>query len=679
MRRPPQLARIRRRIERLRAEVARHDRLYYGLDRPEISDAEYDRLFAELKQLETDCPQFLTRDSPTQRVAGRPAGSFPAVRHLGPMLSLDSVTDPDDVRRFDARVAGTAAPARRGYVVEPKFDGVSIEVVYRRGRLLRASTRGDGERGEDITGNVRTIRGVPLALHGDVPRLVAVRGEVVMLVDEFRRLNASLARAGEPPFANPRNAAAGSLRQLDPRVTAGRPLRVFFYDLLRVDGNAPVRDGRNVLRVLAAWGLPASPQARFCRTLDEAMAYHARMQERRDSLEYEIDGVVLKLNDLEARARLRATGRHPRWAIAFKFPPREEQTAIEEIQVQVGRTGVLTPVAVLAPVGIGGVTVTRATLHNRVEIRRKDLRVGDTVRVVRAGDVIPDIVDRVPLPHARRRPPFRMPSRCPACRAAIVQDGPFDRCPNGLACPAQLARAIAHFGSRDALDIDGLGAETVEALVATGRVRSVADLFALRAPDLARLERFADVSAANLVRSIDRARTTTLARFLYGLGIPGVGIQTARALAAHFGTLDAIRHAKDSAFRPVAGVGPAVTREIVAFFLHAGSRRVIDLCLERGVTLAAPPRITRGPLAGKLVVLTGALAGMTRADAEQRAQARGATVARGVSRRTDLVISGDAPGSKLARARALGVRVIDERQFMELLDGGRVAADARRV
>ncbi|HUL73653.1 MAG TPA: NAD-dependent DNA ligase LigA [Vicinamibacterales bacterium] len=667
---PQGLARARRRLEHLRREIRRHDRLYYELDRPEISDAAYDRLMNELKRLEAQFPALVTPDSPTQRVGGAPVAGFRPIKHLAPMLSLDSVTALADVRRFDARVREDSGRRWSGYVAEPKFDGVSIEVVYRDGRLVRAATRGDGDLGESVTENIRTIRAVPARLRTSrPPRLLSVRGEVIMRLGDFAQLNRSLARQGEPLFANPRNAAAGSIRQLDARVTAGRRLDVFFYDILRMDGGPAIADGWATLRALANWGLHASPLAKRCGTLDAALAYHAAMATRRDELDYEIDGVVLKLNDLAARARLQTTARHPRWALAFKFAPRAATTRIVDIVVQVGRTGALTPVALLNPVEIGGVTVARATLHNPEEIRRKDLRIGDTVRVVRAGDVIPDVVERVTTARQRRRPPFRMPARCPVCRTAVVHDGPIDRCPNGLACPAQLKRAISHFGSRHALDIRGLGPETVEALVSTGRVHSVADLFALRAADVRTLERFGPISAGNLLQAIDRARHTSLWRFLHALGIPGVGAQIARGLAAHFGTLARLRRANEADLRSAPGIGPAAAREIAAFLRRRANRRIIDACLARGLRVEAPSRPRRGPLAGQTIVFTGGLTSMTREDAEERARDLGAQTASSVTSHTSLVVAGRDPGSKLDRARSRGVRVIDEAAFLRLARG----------
>lgn len=658
----------RARIEELRSVIREHDYRYYVLDRPSISDAEYDQLFGELVRLERAHPDLITPDSPTQRVAGSPLQTFPTIEHLAPMLSLESVTDADAVRRFDERVRRIVRNNTLRYVVEPKFDGVSLEVVYREGSLLRASTRGDGERGEGVTENVKTIRSVPLRLHGeDVPRLLAVRGEAMMRIEDFETLNAECERQGQPLFANRRNAAAGSIRQLDPRITAKRCLDIFFYDVLHIEGGPRLADDMTLLRALEGWGLHACPLARVSSSVDEVFRYWQEMAGRRAALPYEIDGIVMKVDDLALRAQLRTTARHPRWALAYKFAAREGETDIEDIVVQVGRTGVLTPVAVLGPVHIGGVTVTRATLHNREEVARKDLRVGDVVRVIRAGDVIPEIVERESAGTTRRHARFVMPARCPECHTPLVREGPFDRCPNGLACPAQLKRTIRHFGSRDALDILGLGPETVDALVSRGLVRSVADLFALTRRDLLKVERFGEVSASNLLHAIDEAKHPPLWRFLNALGIPGVGAQTARDLAAHFGTLERLESANETALTAAPGIGPAVAHDIVEFFRHAFNRRVIESCRHRGVRVMRATEKHGGRLAGKTVVFTGTLASMTREEAEERARASGAQTARSISAETDLVVAGSEPGSKYAKAHALGVRVIDEEQFQQLI------------
>ena len=671
LRRAPRAGRAtaaaRRRAERLRDEIRRHDHLYYVLDRPEIDDAAYDRLFRELVALEEAHPELATPDSPTRRVGGEVLPAFPEVRHVAPLLSLDSVTDPEDVRRFDERLRKDVR-GEIAYTLEPKFDGLSLELVYERGRLARASTRGDGAKGEGVTANVRTIRAVPLRLRTDrrkAPARLAVRGEAILHARDFARLNARLTREGRPLFANPRNAAAGSIRQLDSRVTASRPLRVVCYDILAMTGGPRLRTGGDALAALADWGVPVAAEAAHAASVDEILAYHRDMDARRARLGYEIDGVVIKLDDLATRRRLGVTARHPRWALAFKFAPRAEETVIERIVVQVGRTGALTPVADLRPVSIGGVTVSRATLHNREEIARKDVRAGDTVRVVRAGDVIPDVVARVPT-RGRRGKPFRMPSRCPECGTPVVREGPLDRCPNGLACPAQLKGAIAHFGSRAALDIRGLGQETVEALVASRLVRSVADLFTLSEADLVQLDRFADASARNLVAAIDRARRPELWRFVYALGVPQVGPQTARDLAARFGSLDALMAAREDDLREVVGIGPAVASAVAGFFRRKAVRRIIDWCLCRGVEPRQAAAPGRGPFAGKTVVFTGGLESMTRAEAEARVRAGGGRTGGSVSSKTDLVVAGSDAGSKLDKARTLGVKIVDEKAFRRM-------------
>jgi DNA ligase (NAD+) len=655
--RAPTREELRRRIERLRAEIRHHDHLYYALDRPELSDAEYDRLFDELVRIERAHPELVTADSPTQRVAGEPVAQLPTVRHLAPMLSLESFNHEEDVVERLRRIG----PNTR-LVAEPKFDGTSIECVYECGVLTSASTRGDGVRGEGVLSNVRTIKTVPLRLHGEhIPRRLAVRGEVMMPIPAFRKLYAEAERRGETPFANPRNAAAGSLRQLDAKITARRALDVFFYDVLLIEGGPSLRTHQRALEWLETWGLRTSPENKVIESVDGVLRYHADLAARRDAFPFEIDGIVLKVDDLAARTRRGTTSRHPRWALAYKFPPREAESTIEDIVVQVGRTGALTPVAVLAPIELGGVKVTRATLHNREEIARKDLRVGDRVRVVRAGDVIPEVIARVPKTRTRRGKPFVMPKTCPRCGARTVQDGPFDRCPRGLACPAQLEAAIRHFGSREALDIRGLGTETVRALVGNGLVKSVADLYVLRAEELIRLARFGDVSARNLIDAIERSKRTELFRFLNALGIPGVGVQTARDLAEHFGTLRALLDADVERLRRVPQIGPRTAGPIVRFLRE--NRATIERCLERGVTIARTKK-RGGLLAGKMVVITGTLASMSRDEANERVRENGGRAASSVTAHTDFLVVGERPGTKLGQAEQLGVETIDEREFL---------------
>jgi DNA ligase (NAD+) len=657
---------VRARAEALRARIRHHDHLYYVLDRPQISDAGYDRIFEELRRLERAHPDLVTPDSPTQRVAGQPAAAFPEVRHVARMLSLDAVTEEAYVRRFLERLVRAVPRERGGFVLEPKLDGLSVEVVYEGRGLAHASTRGDGERGEDVTANVKTIRSVPLRLPEAAPRRLAVRGEVVLPRARFAALNRALAREGRPLFANARNAAAGSLRQLDPRVTAGRGLEMFFYDVLLAEGVAAPRTDSEQLAALRAWGLPTVPEARRSTSLDEVLAYRRDLERRRPSLPWEIDGIVVKLDDLRARSEEGATGRHPRWALAFKFAARGSETVVRDVALQVGRTGVVTPVAVLEPVDIGGVTVTRASLHNPSETRRKDVRVGDTVSVVRAGDVIPEIVARTSRPGRRRAAPPGWAGRCPACGTKTVREGPRERCPNGLACPAQLRRTIQHFASREALDIRGLGAKTVGRLVDARLLRRVSDLFTLRERDLLRLDRFATLSARNLAVNIERSRRPELHRFLYALGIPGVGALTARRIAEDLVTLDAVLAAGARRLARVPGVGRQAARAIASFLRAGTTRRAVRECRRRGVEVV-PSRPTReGPLAGQTIVFTGALTSMTRREAEELARRLGGRPAASVGPRTGWVVVGAVPGAKYRRAQALGIRTLDERGFVGL-------------
>jgi DNA ligase (NAD+) len=672
-------AKARARIQRLRDEIRRHDYLYYVLDRPAISDAEYDRLVVQLQRLEGQRPELVTPDSPTQRVAGGIREGFATIRHQAEMRSLESTTDAEALRRFDARMRAAAGKEVQ-YVLEPKFDGLSIEVVYEEGRLLSASTRGDGERGEDVTANVRTIRAVPLRLRDAavaLPRLLAIRGEVLMRKADFAALNRRLRRAGMPLFANPRNAAAGSVRQLDAATTAQRALDVYFYDVLAIRGTPRATHASDLTSRMRAWGLRVSPHHRVARTIDDVFTYYKEVAAARPSLDYEIDGIVVKLDDLAARARLAVTAHHPRWALAYKFPPGIATTTLERIEVRVGRAGVLTPVAVLRPVQIGGVTVTRSTLHNWRELERKELRIGDTVRVVRAGDVIPEVLGRAES-KARGRTAIVPPRRCPACDASVVRDGPRLRCPNSFACRAQLVRAIQHFASRDALDIQGLGPATVEALVSAGLVRSVADLFVLADTDLRKLEHFGAVSAVNLAEAIDAARRVDLVRLVTGLGIPDVGTTTARRLAERFHTLESIETASLDQLAATKGVGRAAAEQIAAFFRTPATRAVLDALTRHGLTVLSMRSRRSGPLAGKTVVFTGALEGMTRDRAERLVQELGGHSARAVSHTTDLVVVGSTPGAKLRRARAAGVPVMTEREFVTLATASRLRGQSGR-
>jgi DNA ligase (NAD+) len=673
-------ARVVRRVEHLREQIRHHDYRYYVLDRPSIRDAAYDALIRELETLEAQYPALITSDSPTQRVAGELREGFRTTTHRAPLLSLESTTDPEAVQQFDRRIRTALGPSLR-YVFEPKFDGLSIEVIYERGQLASASTRGDGQRGEDVTANVRTIRAVPLRLRDapvPIPRLLAVRGEVLMRRADFAALNERLRRAGEPLFANPRNAAAGSVRQLDPRITAERSLNVYFYDVLAIEGGRRADASSDYAEWMRAWGLRISSHRRLGSSASDILAYRERMAMARDSLDVEIDGIVAKVDNLAARDRLGTTAKHPRWAIGVKFEARSATTRIERIEAQVGRTGVLTPIAVLRPVQIGGVTVSRATLHNWSELARKRIRVGDTVEVIRAGDVIPEIVRRVEPFHRLGVVP-RPPAMCPACHARVVQRGPFRLCPNTIGCPAQRVRSIEHFASRDAFDIDGLGPSTIQLLVDHGLVHTVADLFTITDDDLRGLPRFGAVAATRLAAAIGAARRVNLARFLLALGVPGVGMATAGRLAERFCTLAALQRATEAQLAVTPEVGAAAARQIFEFFKRPSSRAVVDALLEHGVTIRphradtvrrAPRRVPQGAraagaLTGQSVVFTGALDTMTRAAAERIVEQHGGRPMRTVTRTTNLVVAGAAPGSKLNRAKALGIPILSERQFLQ--------------
>ena len=672
------------RIVALREAIRNHDYRYHVLDDPEIPDHEYDRLMRELELIEAEHPDLLTPDSPTQRVGAVPSESFAEAMHHVPMLSLANAFDEDEVRAFDRRIRERLSEEEDGgftldYTGEAKIDGVAISLVYEDGKLVRGATRGDGARGEDVTANVRTIRAIPLKLLGPAPpALIEVRGEIFMTRSGFDRMNESQRERGERTYANPRNAAAGALRQLDPGVTASRPLSLYCYGtgLVSDDAVLPYRHG-DMLGTLSDWGLPVSPHTRVLEDVDACLTYHAEIGRRRDSLGHDIDGVVFKLNDLRAREIVGQVSRAPRWAIAYKFPAEEALTSVAGIDVQVGRTGTLTPVARLEPVEVGGVTVTNATLHNQDEIDRKDVRIGDTVWVRRAGDVIPEVIRVVPERRPEGAERFQLPDQCPVCGSEAVRaEGEAAvRCTGGLVCPAQRKQAIRHFASRRALDIEGLGEKLVDQLVERDMVSTVADVFGLGVAELAGLDRMADKSAQNLKEGIDRARDTTLDRFLYALGIRDVGEATAAALAAHFGSLQALRDADEDTLVEVPDVGPVVAASIRRFFDESRNTEVIDtlvgeLSWEETVPVR-PDEQAPSPLAGKTFVLTGALDTMSRDDAKRALQALGAKVTGSVSKRTDFVVAGVNPGSKLDKAQTLGIAVLDDEGLRALLDAGR--------
>ncbi len=671
------------RAAELRAALQRHAHLYYVLDAPEIPDAEYDRLFHELQALEAAHPELLTPDSPTQRVIGKVLDGFVPVRHAVAMLSIRTETDttPAGALAFDARVrrelelADDAPPVE--YACELKFDGLAINLRYEQGVLVQAATRGDGETGEDVTQNIRTIQRIPLRLHGVAPPLLEVRGEVYLRRDDFERLNERQRERGEKTFVNPRNAAAGAVRQLDPAIAAQRPLSFFAYGLGDVQGWAAKPETHSAtLDAIAAFGVPVCADRAVVRGADGLVAFHRTMGERRDALPFDIDGVVYKVNRIALQQRLGFVTREPRWAVAHKYPAQEQMTRLAGIEVQVGRTGKLTPVAKLEPVFVGGTTVSNATLHNLFELRRKGVRVGDQVIVRRAGDVIPEVVGRVAGVRERYVPNFRMPRQCPVCGSQVLREkGGIDhRCTGGLFCPAQRKQAILHFAGRRAMDIEGLGDKLVDQLVDAGIVRTLPELYKLGVAKLAALERMADKSAANLVAALDKRKDTTLARFLYALGIRHVGEATAKDLAKHFGSLDRVMAASVEQLLEVNDVGPVVAQSLRTFFDQPHNREVVEQLRAAGIRWdehdGAAADASALPLAGKTLVLTGTLPTLSRDEAKALIEAAGAKVAGSVSKKTSYVVAGDEAGSKLEKARELGVPVLDEAGLHALLRPG---------
>ena len=667
----------RQRAEELRHAIEHHNWRYYVLDAPEIPDAEYDRLLRELEALEASYPELQTADSPTRRVGAPPLTQFAQVAHGTPMLSLNNAFSDEEVAAFDRRVREGAGLAEIEYAVEPKFDGLAVGLSYEDGRFVQGATRGDGYTGEDVSANLLTLRAIPMRLAGaDAPHRIEVRGEVLMLKKDFDALNASQRARGEKEFVNPRNAAAGSLRQLDSRITASRRLTFFAYGIGAWEGTPLPPTHADVLARLAAWRLPVNPGRRVVKGVSGLLAYYRDMGAARSALPFDIDGVVYKVNDLTLQARLGFVSRAPRFAIAHKFPAQEEMTLVEDIEVQVGRTGALTPVARLKPVFVGGVTVTNATLHNQDEIDRKDVRIGDWVIVRRAGDVIPEVVSIVPSRRPRPTPPrFDILARhpvCPACGSRVVREEgeAVARCTGGLYCPAQRKQALLHFASRRAMDIEGLGEKLVDQLVDLRLVRNPSDLYGLRRDTLAGLERMGQKSADNLIAAIQASKHTTLPRFIFSLGIRNVGEATARDLAKHFGSLDALMNAPIENLMAVPDVGPIVAQAIADFFVEGHNREVISALKNAGVhwpeslPQSSP---SAGSLAGKTCVLTGTLPNMSREEAKAGIEAAGGRVAGSVSKKTDFVVAGADPGSKLTKAQELGVTILDEAALLALL------------
>ena len=667
------LAAARARVEELRGQLAHPNYRYYVLDAPEVTDAEYDRLLRELGELEQQHPTLLTPDSPTQRVGGAPSALFAPVRHSSRLLSLDNAFDAEELAAWAERV-------RKGlgrdttYVCEPKIDGVSLAVTYERGVLTRAATRGDGDVGEDVTPNVRTIRAVPGRLRTDAPPAwLEVRGEVFLRKADFERINEELGAAGKPIFANPRNSTAGMLRQKDPKVTAGRPIQVFFHGLVRIDGKR-FESYSEALGYLRDLGLRTHPESRACATLDEVSAYVADMEQRRHALEHEIDGAVIKVDRIADQNELGATSKFPRWAIAYKFPAEEQTTKLNDIQVSVGRTGAVTPFAVLEPVRVGGVTISMATLHNADEVGRKGVLIGDTVVVRRAGEVIPEVVAPIPSLRTGQERAFVMPTRCPQCDTEIVrpEGEAVARCPNKL-CPAQVLGRIVHFASRGAMDIEHLGGRTATELLERGLVEDPGDIFSLDAAKIGQLPGFKDKSISNLLAAIAAAKDRPIDRLLYGFGIRHVGASAARALADAFSSIDRVAAASVEEIAGAQGVGTVIATAVREFFDRDEARALLEKLRRAGVRLEETREKVSGPLTGKTFVITGTLAAMSREVAKERIEALGGKVTNSLSGATSYLVVGESPGSKLDKAAKLGVATLDEPAFLALLETGNAA------
>ncbi|GAB4304104.1 MAG: NAD-dependent DNA ligase LigA [Desulfuromonadia bacterium] len=661
---------LRARHHWLSREIQRHDRLYYEEDAPEISDAEYDRLFREMLEIERRFPD-LAEGSPSRRIGGRASERFEPFRHPVPMLSLENAQTEGDIREFDLRIRrelGLSASAVVAYVCEPKMDGVAVELIYEKGMLVRGSTRGDGEVGEDVTRNIRTVGDIPLLLAGDYPTLLNVRGEVYLPLESFRRLNRERDEAGDPPFANPRNAAAGSLRQLDPSITASRPLSFFCYGLGGVDG-VEIDSQSEFLARASRWGLPVNPLSRRVSSVEEIGRLYRDLESRRDDLPYEIDGMVVKVDDFSLQRELGEKSRSPRWGIAWKFPPRQAVTRVREIIPQVGRTGVITPTAILDPVKLSGVTVSRSTLHNWEEVERKGVRVGDWVVVERAGDVIPAVVQVLTERRTGDETPVTPPGRCPSCGAPTV-NVPGEvavRCEN-ISCPARLRESLIHFVSRSAMDIDGVGEKVIDALLARDLVRDPADLYRLVRDDFFTFERMGETLAKKLCDSIEKSKNRELSRLIHALGIRHVGEQTAKLLARRFGSLRRLMDATEEELLAIRDIGPEVARSIASFFADGRNRALIAKLGSLGVTPRGEDAPTGSRLAGKTVVFTGTLATMTRSEGEALVEREGGHPSSSVSRKTDLVVAGANAGSKLEKARSLGVPVITEEEFRRIVE-----------
>ncbi len=660
---------IKKRVEKLREEIEYHNYRYYVLDKPEISDAQYDRLMRELEKLEEQYPELRSPNSPTQRVGAPPLEAFEIVRHTLPMLSLANAFDEAETKDFDKRVKkflGTTQDIE--YIAEPKLDGLAVELVYEKGHFIVGSTRGDGVNGENITRNLRTIRTIPLQLirkEIPVPERLEVRGEVIMQMKRFQELNRRREEAGEPLFANPRNAAAGSVRQLDSKITARRPLEIYCYGVGEVRGRT-FKSHWEILQAFPKWGLRINPHIQRCRSIDDVLQYYHEMSEKRESLPYEIDGIVIKVDRLDLQTRLGEIARSPRWALAFKFQPKQETTKILDIIVQVGRTGALTPVAVMEPVKVGGVEVSRATLHNQDEIDKKDVRIGDTVIIQRAGDVIPEVVQVISSKRNGTEKKFRMPSKCPVCGAEVIKEEAIHRC-IGLDCPAQLKGRIKHFASKRAMDIEGLGTKLTDQLVEKGLVKDVADIYYIKKEQLIALERMAEKSAQNIIDAIEKSKNKPLAKFLFALGIRHVGETTAEDLAGHFLRLDDFFRLLEEDLMEVEGIGPEVAASVHQFFKDKKNKESIERLKKAGVKVIEPKVKEKGKLVGKTFVFTGTLKAFGRDEARNLVESLGGMTASGVSKKVDFVVIGEDPGSKFDKAKELGIKTLTEEEFMRII------------
>ena len=662
-------------VDALRRDIDRHNYRYYVLDDPEITDAEYDVLLRRLIEIEEKWPEYKSADSPTQRIGAEPGGTFKVITRSTPMLSLDNAMSEDEVREWRDRLVRVVGPAgATGYMCEPKMDGVAVELVYEKGVFVQASTRGDGVNGEDVTLNARTIKAIPLRLRDEggkskgakPPALLSVRGEIYMRIADFEKINEKQAESGDKLYANPRNTAAGSLKQIDPRVTATRPLRFFAYGAASVAGTG-IDSQSKLLDAFKAWGLPVNPLSCRCETLEDIVAFHHKLATERNQLPYEIDGVVVKADAFDVQVEAGVRSRSPRWAVAWKFPPQEARTQVRTIAVYVGRTGALTPVAHVEPVRVGGVTVSNVTLDNEDEVLRKDVRVGDWVFVRRAGDVIPELVAPILELRKGNPPQFKMPAKCPVCGTKVerIEGEAVTRCPNSE-CPAQIRGRLIHFASRYAMDIEGLGEKLVDQLVTAGLVTTPADLYDLTVEDLANLDRMAEKSAQNVINAIERSKKTTMARFIYALAIPGVGETVAELLASHFESIDDFLDATEETLSEIRGIGPVLADEVHTWTALPNNRNGVKRLLKAGITFKQAPRASN-EFAGKTFVFTGTLTQFSREDAEAEVKKRGGKAVGSVSKQTSYVVAGEKAGSKLEKAQKLGVPVIDENEFLKMI------------